>query len=180
MQDLLIPFITIGLAELGDKTQITIFCLASKTDRYLQLLIGVILAFVIVDGLAILLGDIIADNVPTEYIKIISGVVFIIFGIITFLNSKEEETRCNLKKPFLSGFSLILISEMGDKTQIASGLFATRYNSILVFIAAIAALLILSLIAIFLGNFIFKKLSRKKISYISGLIFIIIGITILI
>ena len=176
MPDFLIPFIAIGLAELGDKTQIAIFCLASKTNKYLQLIVGVTLAFVVVDGLAIILGDIISNQIPTNYIKIISGFVFIIFGIVTLLNSKkDEDAKCDLKKPFLSGFSLILISEMGDKTQIASGLFATRYNPILVFVAAISSLLILSLMAVFLGRFIFMRLKRKTISYLSGIIFIIIG-----
>ncbi|MBS3741534.1 MAG: TMEM165/GDT1 family protein [Candidatus Cloacimonetes bacterium] len=179
MHDLLIPFVTIGLAELGDKTQITVFCLASKTKKYIPLLIGVILAFVVVDGLAILLGNFISHQVPTNYLKIISGIVFIIFGIFTLVNNKESEDACELKKPLLSGFWLILVSEMGDKTQIASGLFATKYNSLLVFIAAISSLFLLSILAIFLGRLIFKKLNRKTISYISGIIFIIIGITFL-
>jgi putative Ca2+/H+ antiporter (TMEM165/GDT1 family) len=57
IEDILIPLVAIGLAEMGDKTQLSILLLSSRTDRYLQLLLGVMLAFFIVDGAAILLGS---------------------------------------------------------------------------------------------------------------------------
>lgn len=174
--DFIIPFIAIGLAELGDKTQLAIFCLSSKTKKYFSLLAGVILAFIIAEGLAILLGDYITKLIPLNYIKIISGSIFLIFGIITLLNSKEEELKCELKKPFLSGFGMILISEMGDKSQIASALFATKYNPLLVFLGVILALTILSIMAVYLGKYITTKLNKKIIAYIAGSLFIIIGI----
>lgn len=176
MQDFIIPFIAVGLAELGDKTQLAVICLASKTKKYLPLLAGVILAFIITDGLAILLGNYITNIVPIYYIKIISGIIFIIFGITNLVNNKEDESKCDLKKPFLTGFAIILISEMGDKTQIASGLFATKYDTLMVFLGVISVLIILSIIAVYLGKFIVQKINRRVISYIAGILFILIGI----
>jgi len=176
LQDLLIPFFTVGLAELGDKTQLTVLCLASKTKRYIELLLGVILAFIIADGLAILLGNLITTYIPMNYIKVISGSIFILFGIVTLISNKQEEATCELKKPFVSGFLLIFISEIGDKTQIASGLFATKFNPIMVFIGVISALTVLSIMAIYLGKFIAIKLNKKVISNIAGAVFILIGI----
>ena len=69
IQDILVPFLTIGLAELGDKTQLAILCLASKTRRHLQLLLGIILAFVIADGLAVFLGNYITNLIPNKSVK---------------------------------------------------------------------------------------------------------------
>jgi Ca2+/H+ antiporter, TMEM165/GDT1 family len=176
IQDILIPFVSIGLAELGDKTQLAVLCLASKTEKYLQLLLGVILAFAITDGVAILLGNFITAHVPILYIKIVSGAVFIIFGLITLLNNKTEDAECDLKQPFTSGFFLILVSEMGDKTQIASGLFATKYNPAMVFIGVISALTVLSVMAVYLGKFIALKMNKGVISKIAGAVFIVMGI----
>lgn len=176
IQDILIPFLAIGLAELGDKTQLAVFCLASKTKKYLQLLLGVTLAFIIADGLAILLGDFIAKIIPIIYVKIGAGIIFIIIGVIMLINYKKEEKKYKLKTPFLSGFGLVLISEMGDKTQLASGLFATKFNPAFVFIGVIAALVVLSLIAIYLGRFIMEKVNKKTVSIIAGILFILIGI----
>ncbi len=175
IQDLLIPFVSIGLAELGDKTQLAVLCLASKTKKYLKLLLGVILAFAITDGLAILLGNFITAHIPILYIKIVSGAIFIIFGLITFLNNKTEEARCELKQPFTSGFFLILVSEMGDKTQIASGLFATKYNPVMVFIGVLSALTVLSVMAVYLGKFIALRMNKRVISNIAGAMFIVVG-----
>ena len=65
---------------------------------------------------------------------------------------------------------------MGDKTQIASGLFATRYDALWVFLGVISVLVLLSIMAIYLGKYIMEKIDRRKISYVAGIIFIIIGI----
>lgn len=176
LQDILLPLITVGLAELGDKTQLAVLGLASKTKKHLQLLLGIILAFLIADGLAILLGNYITNIIPMNYIKIGSGIIFIIFGVIILSNNKKEESKYELKNPFISGFGLVLISEMGDKTQIASALFATKFNPVLVLTGVILALTALSLMAIYLGKFITKKLNKRTISIIAGILFIVIGI----
>ena len=56
-QDFFIPFLTIGLAEFGDKTQLAILGLSTKTKKHLSLILGVVLAFILTDGLAVILGD---------------------------------------------------------------------------------------------------------------------------
>ena len=80
LPDILIPLIAVGLAELGDKTQLAVLCLASKTKKYLSLLLGIILAFVITDGLAIMLGNFITTYIPMVYIKIVSGSIFVLLN----------------------------------------------------------------------------------------------------
>jgi putative Ca2+/H+ antiporter (TMEM165/GDT1 family) len=174
--DILVPLAAVGLAELGDKTQLTVLCLASKTKRHLELLLGIILAFVIADGLAIMLGNFITTYIPIHYIKIIAGTIFILFGILTLMNKNQGEAACDLKKPFVSGFLLIFVSEIGDKTQIASGLFATKFDPFMVFIGVISALTILSVMTIYLGKFIALKVNKKVVSDIAGIVFILVGI----
>lgn len=155
---------------------LAIFCLTSRTKKYLQLLLGVTLGFAIADGFAIILGDFLTTVIPMDYIKIGAGVIFILFGILTLLNKEESEEICDLKKPFMSGFLMVLITEMGDKTQIAAGLFATKFNPILVFVGVMAALIFLSAMAIFLGKIIVTKINQKVISILAGAIFIFIGV----
>jgi putative Ca2+/H+ antiporter (TMEM165/GDT1 family) len=176
LEDILIPMMAVGLAELGDKTQLTVLCLASKTKRHLELLLGIMLAFVIADGLAIMLGNFITMYIPIHYIKIISGAIFILFGILTLMSKKQEEATCDLKQPFASGFLLIFVSEIGDKTQIASGLFATKFTPLMVFIGVIFALTILSVMTIYLGKLVALKVNKRVISTIAGIVFILVGI----
>ena len=176
LQDLLIPMIVIGIAELGDKTQIAIFLLSTKTKKHLKLLSGVILAFFLVDGIAVAAGDYVTRVLPFSYIKLFSGFIFILFGVITLLDFRKEEEQHNLKNPFYSGFTIIFVSELGDKTQIASGLFATKYNVLLVLIGVMIALSILSVMALYLGKFISRKVNEKILSKIRGVIFILMGV----
>ncbi|MGA1871321.1 MAG: TMEM165/GDT1 family protein [bacterium] len=177
VRDFLIPFITVGIAELGDKTQLAILCLASNTKKYFELLLGVILAFLIADGCAVLLGDFMVDLIPIGYIKIISGTIFILFGVLTFFDKKREEAECTLRNPFLSGFWVVLLSEMGDKTQITASVFAAKFNPYIVFLGVISALLILSFIAVFLSKTILRRLNQRKVSFAAGITFILVGIS---
>lgn len=172
----------VGLAELGDKTQLSVLFLSTRTRRHLHLLLGVILAFLVVDGVAILAGEWVASVVPENLIKILSAIVFIIFGVLILRRSQDTpaETEKNyFKNPFYSGFVLIFLTEWGDKTQIASGLFAIRYNPLMVLLGVMAALTLLTIIAIFLGRFVSNKIRDNVLRKISGIVFILIGISFL-
>lgn len=177
IQDILIPFLAVGLAELGDKTQLAVLILSTKTRRYGALLAGVMLAFALTDGIAILFGNLIAQHVPENYVRVAAGIMFIFFGLMTLKDrDKEDEAgACELKNPFMSGFWLILLAEMGDKTQMAAALFATQYDPVLVFIGVMLALFILSMTAVYLGKRIMEKVDKKSISTIAGALFIVIG-----
>lgn len=111
INDFFIPFLAVGLAEFGDKTQLAVFCLSSKTKEYSKLLLGVMAAFLLADGLAIILGDFLTRLIPIFYIKFAAGLVFLIFGVIMLFQKDEGELVCNLKTPFFSSFTLIFISE---------------------------------------------------------------------
>ncbi len=176
--DILIPLVVVALAELGDKTQLSILLLSSKTKNHMHLLAGVMLAFLLVDGFAILFGSWITGIVPIIAIKIISGTAFILFGALILLRHvKDDGGKTHYKNPFMAGFAMIFVSEWGDKTQIASGLFATQYNMLMVAVGVMAALLLASMTAIYLGRIIADKVERKTISRISGIAFILIGLS---
>ncbi|MGB3459430.1 MAG: TMEM165/GDT1 family protein [Halobacteriota archaeon] len=86
------------------------------------------------------------------------------------------KSKYYFENPFYSGFILVFVSEWGDKTQIAAGLFATRYNGLMVLIGVIIALSLVSIITIYLGKFISDKVNRETLTKITGILFILIGI----
>jgi putative Ca2+/H+ antiporter (TMEM165/GDT1 family) len=175
--DFLIPFITVGLAELGDKTQLLILLISSRTKKHLQLLLGVLIAFLIVDGFAVLIGSWVTGMVPVSFLKVSSAIVFIAFGLLKLRDDgKESKNRFCSGSPFLSGFVLIALTEWGDKTQIASGLLATKYSALMVLIGTMTALALLSIMAIWLGRFISSKIDKRTTARIAGIVFILIGI----
>ena len=82
LNEIIIPLIAIGLAEMGDKTQLSVILLSSRTREYIPLLAGVMLAFLITDGFAILIGSWMTGIIPLDLLKLISGGVFILFGAL--------------------------------------------------------------------------------------------------
>jgi putative Ca2+/H+ antiporter (TMEM165/GDT1 family) len=183
LDDILIPLLAVGLAEMGDKTQLSILLLSSRTQEYARLVLGVMLAFLLADGLAILVGSYIDALVPMTTVKALSGLVFILFGILILKEKGEEEESeqsLSARGAFLSGFSMIFLSEWGDKTQIASALFATEYDPLMVLAGVMIALFILTLMAIFLGRYLSRRIDRKLMSRVAGGIFLLIGFSFLI
>ena len=179
LNDIIIPLLAVGLAEMGDKTQLSVLLLSSRTREYAQLLAGIMLAFLLADGFAILVGSWVTEVIPVHLVKLVSGAVFILFGVMILRGDKveEEESRLSPRNAFVSGFSMIFLSEWGDKTQIASALFATEYDPRLVFIGVMTALLILSAMAIYLGKFLAGRIDRKRITRIAGVVFLLIGLS---
>ena len=164
---------------MGDKTQLSVLILSTRTKEYFRLLLGVMLAFLLTDGLAILLGSYVGDVMPVTAVKALSGLVFILFGILIFKNGPEEEEEeamsLSSRSAFISGFSMIFLSEWGDKTQIASAIFATEYDPHMVLAGVMIALFLLSLMAIFLGRYLSGRIDRKLLSRAAGAVFLLIG-----
>lgn len=80
-------FITIFLAELGDKTQIaTLLFAANKDHSKLVVFLGAALALVSTSAIGVLLGGALANFVDGKTLKIIGGVGFLVVGIWTLFS----------------------------------------------------------------------------------------------
>jgi len=77
----------------------------------------------------------------------------------------------------LSIFVTVFLAELGDKTQLATILFASEkeYSPTLVFLAAATALVASTAIAVILGSMAGKYLSAIPLKLIAGVGFILIG-----
>ncbi len=85
-------------------------------------------------------------------------------------------------KVFSTVFIAIFIAELGDKTQLATMLFAAdkEVSKFTVFAGAALALIIASAIGVLAGTIISQYISEKHLHYIAGIGFITIGIWFLI
>ena len=74
-------------------------------------------------------------------------------------------------------FASVFIAELGDKTQLATMLFATDKNvgKLTVFFGAALALVLASAVSVLAGSFISNYISEKYLSVIAGVGFIAIG-----
>jgi putative Ca2+/H+ antiporter (TMEM165/GDT1 family) len=78
----------------------------------------------------------------------------------------------------LTVFSAVFIAELGDKTQLATLLFATdkEVNRLAVFIGASFALIVASGMGVLAGGVISRHISEKHLHYIAGIGFIGVGL----
>jgi putative Ca2+/H+ antiporter (TMEM165/GDT1 family) len=80
-------------------------------------------------------------------------------------------------KTFATVFGTVFLAELGDKTQLATLLFASRVNVSLwtVFAAAATALVLTTAIGVAVGGVVEQFASPKHLAYAAGLGFIVIG-----
>jgi putative Ca2+/H+ antiporter (TMEM165/GDT1 family) len=75
-------------------------------------------------------------------------------------------------------FGSVFIAELGDKTQLATLLFASDkdVSKLTVFLGAAAALIVTSAIGVAAGSVVSQYVSEKALHYLAGIGFIAIGI----
>jgi putative Ca2+/H+ antiporter (TMEM165/GDT1 family) len=81
-------------------------------------------------------------------------------------------------KVFVTVFGTVFLAELGDKTQLATLLFASKTAASLwtIFIAASVALVLTSAIGVAAGAFVSQHVNPKYLSYAAGIGFIAIGV----
>ena len=88
-------FITVFLAEMGDKTQLTTITLSSSTNKPLAVFIGSSTALILATLLGALAGSSIANLIPAFILKLLSGIVFLVIGINLMTQSTKETSSDN-------------------------------------------------------------------------------------
>ena len=78
------------LAEMGDKTQIATVALAAQYRAFWSIVAGTTLGMMIANAPAVLLGDRIADRMPTKLVHAIAALVFAVLGIATLAGAGER------------------------------------------------------------------------------------------
>ena len=81
-------------------------------------------------------------------------------------------------KILLTVFTTVFIAELGDKTQLATLLFAAdkQVSKISVFMGASLALIVASAIGVLAGSIISQYISERHLHYVAGAGFIAIGV----
>jgi putative Ca2+/H+ antiporter (TMEM165/GDT1 family) len=75
-------------------------------------------------------------------------------------------------------FATVFVAELGDKTQLATLLYASdrAVSKLTVFVGAATALVLASAIGVLAGNLIAEYVSPRVLHYVAGAGFIAIGI----
>ena len=78
-------------------------------------------------------------------------------------------------KIFMATFWLVFLAELGDKTQLAVMLQSAVHGRGVVFLAASAALVLSTLLGVFVGVLLSKLVSERVIHGVGGALFLVFG-----
>jgi Ca2+/H+ antiporter, TMEM165/GDT1 family len=177
---LLVSTGVIALAEIGDKTQLLAFLLATRFKKPIPIIIGITLATLINHGLAGVVGSWITANVDQSILRWVLGASFIAMAVWTLIPDKieDEETQLATKLGvFGATFITFFLAEMGDKTQIATVAMSAHYNDVLMVVAGTTlGMLIADVPAVFAGDKLAEKIPMKLVHRIAAAMFALLGV----
>jgi len=173
----------ITLNEMGDKSQFLAMAFAARM-RLHKVLIGILLAVLVLNGLAVAVGALLA-SVPgwQGWVHFISSVLFLVFGLWTLKGENAEENQPRRKNRRRGGdllvvFASFFFSEMGDKTQLVTISLAAQYpaSPIMVLLGTTLGMMIADGIGIFAGAVAHHRLPEQALKIASASLFILFGI----
>lgn len=176
ISEFLKAFLLIFVAEMGDKTQIIAMTFATQY-KVKEVLLGVLLGVFLNHGIAILLGRYLSKAIPMDWIQLIAGFMFVVFGILA-LREEELEDGENKKfyGPIITVALAFFVGELGDKTQItAMTLSAEGEYPLLILLGTTLGMIGTSGLGIYIGSRLGEKIPDIFIKLISSVVFILFG-----
>jgi len=204
LQAMVVAAVLVAIAELGDKTQMLTLVLASRYPAR-QVFIGVLLAVIGLQLLAVTAGTVVGDLLPERLLAWVTAVLFIGFGIWSLRDASagvvEEDEAVAPRTgwgPVVAVATAFFLAELGDKTQVLTlaiaadpgaaarilspfGLeFTAPSGGIGVFlgvwVGSVIGMMLVNGLAIWAGSAIGKRLPRRVVARVSGALFILFGL----
>ena len=199
LQGLAVAFGVVFVAELGDKSQLLAMTLAARY-RPLPVLAGIAVATLVLQGLAVAVGTLIGDRLPTRPIQFVAGLAFLGFAIWTIWDDDEEpeghpphgaaeETddhrvatgdsptdRGANRSGLLTAGTAFFVSEFGDKTMLATVTLATQGGVLGTWLGASAGMVLADALAVAVGAVAGARLPRRVVRIVAAVTFALFGV----
>lgn len=167
------------LSELGDKTQLLALVLAARFAQKGRILAGIVAATLLNHLLSAWFGTQLAQWLSAQTMALAAGISFIAVGLWLLKPDKIEETDNKYLHlgAFWAAFVLFFLAEVGDKSQIATVLLATRYPDMAgVVLGSTLGMVSANAPVVFLGAALMEKLPLKAVRIGACLLFCGLGV----
>ncbi|MBB5605807.1 MULTISPECIES: TMEM165/GDT1 family protein [unclassified Janthinobacterium] len=179
MEAFLISTGIVGLAEIGDKTQLLAFLLAAKFRKPLPIVLAILVATIVNHAFAAAVGAWITSMLGPDVLRWVLGVSFLVMAAWTLIPDKIDEDDAKLAKygVFLTTLIAFFMAEMGDKTQVATVALAARYHDVYsVVLGTTVGMMLANVPAVYLGDRIANKVSLPLVHGIAAIVFAVLGV----
>ena len=201
LQGLAVAFGVVFVAELGDKSQLLAMTLAARYRPW-AVLAGIAVATLILQGLAVAVGTLIGDRLPTRPIQFVAGLAFLGFAVWTLRDDDDEDPEPDelgelgeLVEPdevvepdeptansganrsgLLTAGTAFFVSEFGDKTMLATVTLATQGGVLGTWLGASAGMVLADALAVAVGAVAGARLPRRVVRIVAAVTFAVFGI----
>jgi putative Ca2+/H+ antiporter (TMEM165/GDT1 family) len=179
MEAFLISTVVVGLAEIGDKTQILSLMLAARFQRPLPIIFGIFFATVANHAAAGLAGTYFGSLLSGPWMRWILGVSFLSVAMWALFPDKYDGNDRAISRlgAFMSTLVAFFLAEIGDKTQIAAIGLAARFEQLYpVVTGTTLGMMLANIPAVLLGDKIADKLPVKAIRVTAAIVFAALGL----
>ena len=176
-------FGVVFLAELPDKTALAGLVLGTRY-RASHVFVGVAAAFAVHVALAVAAGSVLT-LLPQRVVHAVTGVLFLGGAVVLLVQQSGDGAEEGLRRPrdesfwrvAGTGFTLILVAEFGDLTQIMTANLAARYDAPLsVAVGAVLALWAVAGLGIVGGRALMKRVPLRLVGRVAALLMAALGV----
>lgn len=189
MTAMLTALAVVFVAELGDKTQLLLLALATR-HRPAPVIGGLLLGYSTTTVLGVLVGAALGTALPRTAVQVGGGLVFLAFAVWTLLGDDEDdeddeedvaadEERHGLLLA-LSIAGALFVSELGDKSQLATATLATEQAPLQVAAGALLGILAAGLLGVLAGRLLAERISPVWLRWTSAALFAGFGLAMLV
>jgi putative Ca2+/H+ antiporter (TMEM165/GDT1 family) len=177
VETFLISTAVVGLAEIGDKTQILSLLLAARFQRPWPIICGIFCATLANHAVAGLAGTYFGGLLAGPWLRWILVASFLSVAVWALFPDKFEGGRMPRAGAFLTTLGAFFIAEIGDKTQIATIGLAARFGQLYPVVAGTTLGMMLANIPVVLvGDRTAGRLPVRAIRIAAAIVFAALGV----
>lgn len=182
MEAFIASFGMVALAEMGDKTQLLSFMLATRfKGKHWAIIAGIFVATIANHFVAAFVGDWVAAHVSPEVMRWVLGIAFLAFAAWALIPDKLDEQKSGRSYGALATAAVaFFIAEMGDKTQFATIALGAKYASLsAVVMGTTLGMMAANIPAVLLGERLARYVPLSKMRFIAAALFALFGVLVL-
>src|SRR3990170_1618743 len=165
-----LAFGAIFVAEFGDKSQLLILAFATRYAAR-PVIAGLVLAAALIQGASVAVGAIAGAALPTTLVAVMSGIAFLAVAAWTLRADDDDEDEADTEAAIAgrrrAGVGLVLavagafvLSELGDKTMLATFALAATQGPLPTWIGSTAGEVAANLVAVTVGRQVGHRLPQ--------------------
>ncbi len=182
MEAFFVSTLAVTIGEIGDKTQLLAFILASRFRKPIPIVLGILVATLANHAVAGMAGNWIRTMMDPETLRWGLGASFLGIAAWAVKPDKLDEAPSTLGSygVFMASLVAFFLAEIGDKTQLATIALAANYPSLTAVVAGTTfGMLCANAPVVFLADRAAAKIPFKAVRYCAAALFAALGAAVL-